>query len=278
MNNTPEIDESSRPSGTVEQSSEAAVTVSGIFKTYATRDRPVEAVRNVSFDVPHGHVVSMVGQSGCGKSTVLKMIAGLESYDRGTITVRGSDPAPGRRDCGIMMQSAVLLPWRTVRENVMLPVEILGLDKVEAAQRAQDLLELVGLEGFEKKYPWELSGGMQQRVSLVRLLVFEPELLLMDEPFAALDELTRERLDLELVQLHERFHRTLIYVTHNIAEAVLISDTVIVMTPRPGEIVDIVPVDLPRPRTIQSTTTPEGIALIERIRQALDVTTEEEVR
>ncbi|QDC26758.1 ABC transporter ATP-binding protein [Georgenia yuyongxinii] len=260
------------------QASEPAVTVSGIFKTYATRDGVVEAVRDVSFEVPHGHVVSMVGPSGCGKSTVLKMIAGLETYDRGTITVRGSDPAPGRRDCGIMMQSAVLLPWRTVRENVMLPVEILGLDKSEAAQRTQDLLDLVGLEGFEKKYPWELSGGMQQRVSLARLLVFEPELLLMDEPFAALDEMTRERLDLELVQLHERFQRTLIYVTHNIAESVLISDTVIVMTARPGEIVDIVPIDLPRPRTLLSMTSPEGTALIERIRRALDGSTEEKVQ
>ena len=268
-----------RPSADVNRApgSEIAVTVSGIFKTYETRDRPVEAVRDVSFEVPDGSVVSMVGPSGCGKSTVLKMIAGLESYDRGTITVRGTDPAPGRQDCGIMLQSAVLLPWRTVRDNVMLPVEILGIDKKEAAQRAQDLLELVGLDGFEKKFPWELSGGMQQRVSLARLLVFEPKLLLMDEPFAALDEMTRERLDLELVQLHERIHRTLIYVTHNIAEAVLISDTVIVMTPRPGEIVDIVPIDLPRPRTIESTTTPEGVALIQRIRRALDGSMEEEV-
>ncbi|WP_185972321.1 ABC transporter ATP-binding protein [Georgenia yuyongxinii] len=278
MNSTPDVDGSPRPGTAVAQSSEPAVTVSGVFKTYATRDGVVEAVRDVSFEVPHGHVVSMVGPSGCGKSTVLKMIAGLETYDRGTITVRGSDPAPGRRDCGIMMQSAVLLPWRTVRDNVMLPVEILGLDKSESAQRTQDLLELVGLQGFEKKFPWELSGGMQQRVSLARLLVFEPQLLLMDEPFAALDEMTRERLDLELVQLHERFQRTLIYVTHNIAEAVLISDTVIVMTARPGEIVDIVPIDLPRPRTIMSTTTPEGTALIERIRRALDGSTEEEVQ
>lgn len=252
------------------ESDGAAVIVEEVTKTYRTRDGVVEAVQDVSFTVPTGHVVSLVGPSGCGKSTVLKMIAGLVQWDRGSIEVAGSPAAAGRPDCGIMLQSAVLLPWRTVWDNVMLPVEVLGLEKEQARAHAKALLELVGLDGFERKHPWELSGGMQQRVSLARLLVFEPQILLMDEPFAALDEFTRERLDAELLRLQEHFHRTLVYVTHNISEAVTLSDAVVVMTPRPGEIIDVVPIELERPRHLDVATTPAGVELITRIRGSLD--------
>jgi NitT/TauT family transport system ATP-binding protein len=247
-----------------------AVAVRSVNKSYATNTGTVEAVRDVSFDVPRGHVVSLVGPSGCGKSTVLKMVAGLIPFDSGTIDVAGSPAAAGRRDCGIMLQSPVLLPWRTVSENVMLPAQIMGLAKDEAEARANALFELVGLQGFEKSRVWELSGGMQQRASLARLLVFEPEILLMDEPFSALDEFTRERLDSELARLQERLHRTIVYVTHNIPEAVMLSDTVVVMTPRPGRVVALVQVELPRPRTREDMAGPEAQALILRIRNALD--------
>ncbi|MCD6727092.1 MAG: ABC transporter ATP-binding protein [Solirubrobacteraceae bacterium] len=270
MTRTSAAPEAPASAGGAPQASGIAVVVEGVTKTYETRDGTVEAVRDVSFRVPPGHVASLVGPSGCGKSTVLKMIAGLVSYDRGTVEVGGAPAAAGRRDCGIMLQSAVLLPWRSVWDNVMLPIEVLGLDKEQGRERARALLELVGLSGFENKHPWELSGGMQQRASLARLLVFEPRILLMDEPFAALDEFTRERLDGELLRLQERFHRTLVYVTHNIAEAVTISDTVVVMTPRPGEVVDIVQVDLPRPRSLDVATTPAGLTFVNRIRSSLD--------
>jgi NitT/TauT family transport system ATP-binding protein len=246
-----------------------AVDVDHVTKTYETRDGVVDAVHDVSFNVPAGHVVSLVGPSGCGKSTVLKMMAGLVSSEKGSITGAGRPAAAGRPDCGIMLQAPVLLPWRTVWENVTLPVEILRLDTAESHARARELLEFVGLSEFVTKYPWELSGGMQQRASLARLLVYDPQILLMDEPFAALDEFNRERLDLELLRLQERLHRTIVYVTHNIAEAVMLSDAVVVMTPRPGKVVDVVRVDLPRPRSFESTTTPEGIELIARIRKSL---------
>jgi NitT/TauT family transport system ATP-binding protein len=255
---------------TAPRSTETAVAVRHVNKRYRVEGGTVEAVRDVSFDVPRGDVVSLVGPSGCGKSTVLKMGAGLIDFDTGSIDVGGRPAAAGRRDCGIMMQSPVLLPWRTVWDNVLLPVDIMGLDRAAAEQRARDLFELVGLRGFERNRVWELSGGMQQRASLARLLIFEPEILLMDEPFSALDEFTRERLDAELALLQERLQRTIVYVTHNIAEAVLLSDTVVVMTPRPGEVVDRVAVDLPRPRTREVMASPDAQALIMGIRAAFD--------
>jgi NitT/TauT family transport system ATP-binding protein len=249
---------------------EAAVAVRQVNKTYRVKSGVVEAVRDVSFDVRRGDVVSLVGPSGCGKSTVLKMTAGLIEFDSGTIDVAGRRAEAGRRDCGIMLQSPVLLPWRTVWENVLLPADIMGLDRAETEQRAKGLFELVGLQGFEKARAWELSGGMQQRASLARLLVFEPEILLMDEPFSALDEFTRERLDAELARLQTRLQRTIVYVTHNIAEAVMLSDMVVVMTPRPGRVVDRVEIDLPRPRTREIMASPAAQALIMGIRSTLD--------
>jgi NitT/TauT family transport system ATP-binding protein len=253
----------SRPSGT-------AIAVRHVSKTYAAQEGIVEAVRDVSFDVGRGEVVSLVGPSGCGKSTVLKMVAGLIPFDSGSIDVAGRPAEAGRRDCGIMLQAPVLLPWRTVWENIMLPVQVMGLERAAAEDRARQLFRLVGLEGFEQSRVWELSGGMQQRVSLARLLVFEPEILLMDEPFSALDEFTRERLDAELALLQEQLHRTIVYVTHNIAEAVMLSDVVVAMTPRPGEIVDRVRITLPRPRSREVMASPAAQELIMAIRSSLD--------
>jgi NitT/TauT family transport system ATP-binding protein len=248
---------------------EYPIVVEELSKSYGTRAGVVEAARDVSFKVPRGKFVSMVGPSGCGKSTVLKIVAGLVPYDRGSVTVDGRPPEPGRPDCGIMFQSAVLLPWRTVLDNVLLPIETFGMDRDAGRVRAHELLETVGLAEFAKRYPWELSGGMQQRVSLARLLVFEPQILLLDEPFAALDEFTRERLNFELARLQEGWRRSVLYVTHNILESVILSDLVVVMKPRPGEVVDIVAVDLPRPRTPEMLDAPRTTELVGQIRQTL---------
>ena len=248
-----------------------AVSLEGVTKTYASSGGVIDAVRDVSLRVRGGEVISIVGPSGCGKSTVLKMIAGLIPHDRGTLEVHGAPARAGRRDCGIMLQSPVLLPWRTVWDNVLLPVEIFKLDRAAAEERAAALLRLVGLDGFERKHAWELSGGMQQRASLVRLLVFEPDILLLDEPFAALDEFTRERLNFEMLAIHERLRPAIVYITHNILESVIMSDRVLVMTPRPGEIVDVVEVDLPRPRRREMFESPETVRHVARIRRALGV-------
>jgi NitT/TauT family transport system ATP-binding protein len=252
-----------------EDTSPNVITVDSLRKTYASRAGAVEAVRSASFGVKRGEFVALVGPSGCGKSTILHIVAGLLDFDTGTVQVAGSPARPGRRDVGIMLQRPVLLPWRTVLDNVRLPAEIFKLDDTAARRHAAELLELVGLHGFEDKYPWELSGGMQQRVSLARTLVFEPEILLMDEPFAALDEFTRERLNSELAHLHESLGRSVVYVTHNIQEAVFLADRVVVMKPRPGEILDIVDIPLPRPRRIEMIAQPESAELVARIRNRL---------
>jgi NitT/TauT family transport system ATP-binding protein len=248
-----------------------AVLLEHVTKTYKTRGGTIDAVRDVSLRAGAGQVISMVGPSGCGKSTVLKMVAGLIPADQGRMEVFGEPAGAGRRDCGIMLQSPVLLPWRTVLDNVLLPIEIFRLDRRAARERASALLQLVGLSGFESQHPWELSGGMQQRVSLARLLVFEPKILLLDEPFAALDEFTRERLNFEVLDIHERLSPAVVYITHNILEAVITSDVVFVMTPRPGRIVDAVEIELPRPRTRAMIESSEALRYVARIRHALDV-------
>jgi NitT/TauT family transport system ATP-binding protein len=246
-----------------------ALRVSTLSKTYLTRAGSVEAVRQISFTAAPGEFVTMVGPSGCGKSTVLKIIAGLETFDSGSVEVAGRPAAAGRRDCGIMLQSPVLFPWRTVLDNVLLPIEVFGLPKGEARRRAAELLDMVGLAEFHDKYPWELSGGMQQRVSLARLLVFDPDVLLMDEPFGALDEFTRERMNFEVASIHEQLRRLVVFVTHNILEAVVLSDKVVVMKPRPGEVVEIVDVDLPRPRGPRTLEEPRTTELVNHIRNVL---------
>ena len=246
-----------------------AISVDNLSKIYETRGGSVEAVRQASFDVKDGEFVALVGPSGCGKSTILQICAGLVSHKTGTVDVGGARATSGRREVGIMFQAPVLLPWRTVTDNILLPTEIFGINGNDAARKAQELIELVGLDGFEDKYPWELSGGMQQRCSLARVLVFEPDILLMDEPFAAVDEFTRERLNLELARIHESLGRTVLYVTHNIEEAVFLADRVVVMKPHPGEILDIVETKLPRPRTSDVLSEPQTLELVIEIRQKL---------
>jgi len=246
-----------------------SIVVENVSKTYETRGGSVEAVRESSFDVKDGEFVALVGPSGCGKSTILQICAGLIPSDGGSVVVGGVEAQPGRREVGIMFQAPVLLPWRTVTENVLLPTEVFGIGKKEALKRARELLELVGLQGFEDKYPWELSGGMQQRASLARVLVYDPDILLMDEPFAALDEFTRERLNLELARIHESLGRTVLYVTHNIQEAVFLSDRVVVMKPHPGEVLDIIPTGLPRPRQFEVLEEQRTVDLVIKIRRML---------
>jgi NitT/TauT family transport system ATP-binding protein len=249
-----------------------SVTVEGLHKTYGSRRGPVEAVRDVDFDARDGEFVSLVGPSGCGKSTILHIVAGLIPYDSGTVDVGGEPARSGRREVGIMLQKPVLLPWRSVQDNVVLPAEIYRLDRASSRDRAQELLEMVGLHGFEDKHAWELSGGMQQRASLARTLLPDPSILLMDEPFAALDEFTRERLNAELARLHETLGRSVVYVTHNIPEAVFLSDRIVVLKARPGEVLEIVDVDLPRPRSLDMISDPRAVALSAHIRGLLGQT------
>ena len=254
------------PAGAADQT---MIEVRSLGKTYESTRGPVVALRNASFSVRRGEFVSLVGPSGCGKSTLLHIAAGLIDHTAGEVLVSGTPPKSGRRDIGIMLQKPVLFPWRTVLKNVLLPAEILKLDKEETTQRARDLLKTVGLEGFEDKYPWELSGGMRQRVSLVQGLVADAAILFMDEPFSAVDEFTRERLNGELASLHETLGRTTLYVTHNIQEAVFLSDRIVTMKPRPGEVLEIIDVDLPRPRRLELLGDAHTAHLVTRVRKAL---------
>jgi len=209
----------------------------------------VAALAAVDLDVRQNEFLSLVGRSGCGKSTLLRILAGLVPASGGTATIGGAPVLGPRRDVGLMFQRPALMPWRTVMENVLLPVEILRLDRKTARREAAELVELVGLAGFERRHPWELSGGMQQRVALCRALIHRPDVLLMDEPFAALDALTREELSLELQRIWSERRTTIVFVTHGITEAVVLSDRVAVMTPRPGRIARIVSVPVARPRS-----------------------------
>jgi NitT/TauT family transport system ATP-binding protein len=228
------------------------IRIDGVSQQFAAgrRRSPTQALDGISLDVHEDEFVTLVGRSGCGKSTLLRIVAGLLKPTAGHVEIDGVAVTGPRRDVSFVFQRPALLPWRSVIENVLLPVEILGLDKQEYGRRAHDLLELVGLEGFARSSPWELSGGMQQRVALCRALVANPRILLMDEPFAALDALTREDLSLELQRIWTEHRKTILFVTHSIEEAVLLADRVAVMSPRPGRVVKIVGVDLPRPRSL----------------------------
>jgi NitT/TauT family transport system ATP-binding protein len=229
----------------------------------------ISAVDVVSFDIQDSEFVSIVGPSGCGKSTLLKMIGGLVAPTRGTISYSAADGARGRPALGMVFQDSVLLPWRTILQNVCLPVEVLGGDQEAGRLRAQSLLKLVGLDGFEDKYPGELSGGMQQRASIARALVNEPSLLLMDEPFGALDALTREKMTRELQRIWSGSRKTVLFVTHSIEESIFLSDRIVVMSARPSRIVEIIEVDLPRPRTFEMASHPEFARLSSHIRELL---------
>lgn len=225
------------------------VDYQGVTKKYESRHGGLVALRDVSFTIDRGQFVSILGQSGCGKSTLLKMTAGVTPISRGSITIAGTPVIGPHEDLGMVFQTPVLLEWRDTLGNVMLPIEILRQDRPAGEARARELLEMVGLGGFENRYPSELSGGMQQRVAICRALVMDPPLLLMDEPFGALDALTRDEMALELLRIWERTLKTILFVTHSIDEAVLLSDRVVVMTPRPGTVREIVEIDLPRPRS-----------------------------
>jgi NitT/TauT family transport system ATP-binding protein len=237
----------------------------GLSKVYATRDGPVRALDQVSVSERRGEFLSIVGPSGCGKSTLLMIAAGLLPASSGAVTIDGARVSGPRTDIGIVFQSPVLLEWRTALGNVMLQAEAKKLERTGAERRARELLASVGLAGFEHKYPHELSGGMRQRVSLCRALIHNPPQLLMDEPFGALDALTRDQLVLDLQQIWNERRMTVLFITHSVAEAVFLSDQVIVMTPRPGKIDRVIDIDLPRPRTLAMRETPEFARLSREI-------------
>ena len=249
----------------------AAVEVEGVRKVYRTRGAETVALDEVSFHVARGEFVTVVGRSGCGKTTLLRLVAGLLPASAGKVAVEGEPVQGPLRNIGLVFQSPVLLKWRTALHNVMLPAEVLGMDRSQARTRAMDLIKLVGLDGFEGKYPRELSGGMQQRVSLCRALLHNPPLLLMDEPFGALDALTREEMNQELLLIWQAHAKTTLLITHSISEAIFLGDRVIVMTPRPGRIEAIVPVPLPRPRPPAVKLTPEFNALVRRISELIGI-------
>lgn len=250
---------------------EPMIELSGVEKIYRTiRHGDIHALSEVDLAVANQEFVSIVGPSGCGKSTLLKILAGLLPYSAGRIVLnkRSLDgPSP---EIGMVFQQPVLLPWRTIMQNVLLPVEIQRLSLREFRSRAQELLALVGLEGFEERYPEELSGGMQQRAAIVRALVQDPQILLMDEPFGALDALTREQMNLEVLRIWQAHKKTVLFVTHSISEAVFLADRVVVMTSRPGTIAEIIKVDLPRPRNLQMINSETFGQYASRIRKLLN--------
>jgi NitT/TauT family transport system ATP-binding protein len=248
-----------------------ALEVSAVGLTYRTSSGPVEALRGISLDVRDGEFVSVVGPSGCGKSSLLKLILGLERATRGSLAVDGRTITGPSRGVGAVFQAPVLLPWRTIAENVLLPIDVMKLDRRSSTERAQALLKMAGLGGFEDKYPYELSGGMQHRASIVRALVHDPRLLIMDEPFAALDAITREQMATELQRIWMESRKTVMFITHSIGEAVFLSDRIAVMSARPGRIVAIFDNPAPRPRSFADLAAPELAALSTEIRQSLDL-------
>ncbi len=251
------------------------VEVRDVSVVYPAREHTVTALDHVSLDVREGEFISLIGPSGCGKTTLLRVVADLERISSGRVSVNGLTTAEARmaRAYGYVFQAPALFPWRTVLANVCLPLEIHGTPRDEARTTALDQLERVGLKGFEGKYPWQLSGGMQQRVSIARALSFEPRLLMMDEPFGALDEITRDRLNEQLLELWRtdvgRGRRTVLFVTHSIQEAVFLSSRIVVMSPRPGRIVDVIDSDLPLDRGLDARDTPAFAEIAHRVRMAL---------
>jgi NitT/TauT family transport system ATP-binding protein len=256
---------------------QTAVSVRDVTKVFA--EGRVAALRGIDLEIRPGEFVSLIGPSGCGKSTLLRIIADLVQPSEGQVEVNGKTAHQARldRDYGIVFQDAVLFDWRTVARNVSLPLEMIGWDRRRRQERVRELLQLVELTGFEDRRPWQLSGGMQQRVSIARALSFSPALLLMDEPFGALDEMTRERLNLELLQIWERSQSTVVFVTHSIPEAVFLSTRAAVMSPRPGRIAALVEVDLPYPRTADTREDPHFFELVTAVRDHLRGAGQEDV-
>jgi NitT/TauT family transport system ATP-binding protein len=257
------------PETDAEQAS-ALILARGLSKTYVTASGAVTALKNLNFEIYDGEFVSVVGQSGCGKSTLLKVLAGLLPYTAGSVELNGKPLRGPTPQAAVVFQSPVLLPWRTVLDNVLLPIEFRKLPMANYRQSATDLLAMVGLSEFAQRYPFELSGGMQQRTAIVRALVQDPRLLLMDEPFGALDAMTREQMNLELLRIWSQSRKTVIFITHSIAEAIFLSDRVIAMTARPGTIADVIRIDLPRPRDLSVINTERFGRYAAKLRSLLD--------
>jgi NitT/TauT family transport system ATP-binding protein len=248
---------------------QAVIEARDLSLTFATADGPIYALQGVNLTVNDGDFVSFIGPSGCGKTTLLRVIADLEKATGGTIEVNGMSPGQARmaRAYGYVFQAPALYPWRTVEKNVGLPLEIMGLS--DPSERIKRNLELVNLSGFEKKFPWQLSGGMQQRVSIARALAVEPKLLLMDEPFGALDEIVRDKLNQQLLELWAATKKTVVFVTHSIPEAVFLSSKIVVMSPRPGRIIDVIETNFPAKRTLDIRETPEFLKVAHQVREGL---------
>ncbi|MGH6906887.1 MAG: ABC transporter ATP-binding protein [Aestuariivirga sp.] len=247
----------------------AVIEAEGLSLTFTTADGPVYALSKIDLSVAGGEFISFIGPSGCGKTTLLRVIADLEAASSGTIRVNGMSPREARlnRSYGYVFQAPALYPWRDVESNVGLPLEIMGLNS--RAERIKRNLELVNLNGFERKFPWQLSGGMQQRVSIARALAFDPQLLLMDEPFGALDEIVRDKLNQQLLELWDRTKKTVVFVTHSIPEAVFLSSKIVVMSPRPGRIIDVIESNFPKNRTLDIRETQAFLKVAHRVREGL---------
>tara|TARA_B100000676_G_scaffold198009_1_gene194592 strand:+ start:671 stop:1444 length:774 start_codon:yes stop_codon:yes gene_type:complete len=255
------------------------ISVKDVDLIFETNDGPVHALKDVSLEVEEGDFVSFIGPSGCGKTTLLRAIAALEIPTKGHLTVNGKSPDDARidREYGYVFQAAGLYPWRTVEGNIKLPLEIMGYSQAEKKERIQKVIELVELKGFEKKFPWQLSGGMQQRASIARALAFDANILLMDEPFGALDEIVRDRLNSELLDLWMQTKKTICFVTHSIPEAVFLSTKIVVMSPRPGRITDIIKSTLPNKRELNIRDSQEFIKIAQRVREGLKSGHQDEV-
>lgn len=249
----------------------AVIEARDVSLTFETNDGPVHALRDVNLQINKGEFVSFIGPSGCGKTTFLRAVAALEHPTAGTLTVNGMRPDEARqaRAYGYVFQAAGLYPWRTIGKNISLPLEIMGYSKAEQEERVARVLDLVELAGFEKKFPWQLSGGMQQRASIARALAFDADILLMDEPFGALDEIVRDHLNEQLLELWKRTEKTIGFVTHSIPEAVYLSTKIVVMSPRPGRITDVIDSPLPSDRPLEIRDTPEFIEVAHRVREGL---------
>lgn len=252
--------------------SEPMVALRGVNKVFgADAKSQVMALKDIDFEIFHGEFVSLLGPSGCGKSTLLRVIGDLLQPSTGTVMVRGKSARQARldRDYGVVFQNPTLFDWRTVEKNMELPLEVMDYSRDERERRVRQMLELVQLEDFARRYPWQLSGGMQQRVAIARALAFQPAILLMDEPFGALDEMTRERMQMELLKIWVRLRTTVVFVTHSIPEAVFLAQRVIVMSPRPGRIVDEVNIELPYPRTSETRENPAYYSKLTQVRETL---------
>ena len=253
---------------------ETEISITDLCVSFPGKDgsEPVVALKNINLEVKQGEFISLLGPSGCGKTTLLRTIADLLQPTSGQISVRGQSPREIRlqKKYGIVFQNPVLYDWRSVRRNVCMPMEMMGIPKKERTARVTKMLELVGLMEFGTKYPHELSGGMQQRVGIARALAVKPEILLMDEPFSALDEFTKEKLHEDLLRIWKKTNKTILFVTHNIQEAVFLSDRVVVLSPHPGRVSAVVDIDIPRPRTLSTKNTPEFNALVAKVRNSFE--------